>query len=236
MKFHGINDLGFYGLNDEQEVEALKTAPETFGRLYDGQFFIGDMMRAFSKMLSFHLDSSFTQAMSRNAVQAYEVSRMRRLHTLVWAARSAAPLPGDFVECDVYIGLSARMVADTFGFEALDKTFFLYDTFAGLAEDCLDEVQRTQSNYEDKDDVLCEWWKKRFSQLPNVQAVKGIVPVIFEDVCPDRIAYLPIDLNAAKAEIGALDVLFNKVVSRGFIVLDDYGTKHGNRQHEAENA
>ena len=62
------------------------------------------------------------------------------------------------------------------------------------------------------------------------------MPVIFEDVCPDRIAYLPIDLNAAKAEIGVLDMLFNKVVSRGFIVLDDYGTKRGHRQHEAENA
>ena len=236
MEFHGISDLGFYGLNDEQEVEELKTALDTLRRLYDGQFFIGDMMCAFSKVLSFYHDSSFTQAMSRNAVQAYELSRMWRLHTLVWAARSAAALPGDFVECGVYIGLSAGVIADTLGFEALDKTFFLYDTFAGLAEDYSDEVERAQSNYEVTEDVLYESVKKRFSQWPNVQVVKGIVPVIFEDVCPDRIAYLHIDLNAAKAEIGAPDVLFDKVVSGGFIILDDYGTKRGHRQHEAENA
>ena len=161
---------------------------------------------------------------------------MWRLHTLVWAARSAAAPPGDFVECGVYIGLSAWVVADALEFETLDKTFFLYDTFAGLAEDYSDKNERAQSDYEDSEDVLYESVKKRFSRWPNVKVIRGVVPVILEDVCPDRIGFLHIDLNAAKAEIGALDVLFDKVVSGGFVVLDDYGTKRGSRQHEAENA
>ena len=70
MEFHGINEIGFYDLKDEQEVEELKTALDTMRRLYDGQFFIGDMMYTFSKMLSFYHDTSFTQAIDRNAVQA----------------------------------------------------------------------------------------------------------------------------------------------------------------------
>ena len=234
MEFHGLNELGFYGLENEQQVEELKTALDTLRRLYDGQFFIGDMMCTFSKMLSFYHDTKFTQAVARQAVQPYEVSRMWRMHTLVWAARSAAALPGDFVECGVYIGLSAGVVADVLEFETLDKTFFLYDTFAGLDEDYSDAVERSQSTYEDTGNALFETVQKRFSRWPNVKVIKGVVPVILEDVCPDRIGFLHIDLNAAKAEIGALDVLFDKVVSGGFVVLDDYGTKRASRQHEAE--
>ena len=66
------------------------------------------------------------------------------------------------------------------------------------------------------------------ASLPNsraydqVRLLKGLIPDVFETGCPDRIAYLHIDLNQAPAEIAALDHLFDRMVPGGILVLDDY--------------
>ena len=69
---------------------------------------------------------------------------------------------------------------------------------------------------------------KRFDGYANVRVIKGIVPDVLSDGCPGKISYLHLDMNAADAEIGALDVLFERVVPGGFLVLDDFGhSRHG---------
>ena len=58
-----------------------------------------------------------------------------RLNTLVWAARSALHVPGDFVECGVWKGGSAMMMAlalQHFGIS--DRKIYLYDTYEGMTE------------------------------------------------------------------------------------------------------
>ncbi len=60
----------------------------------------------------------------------------------------------------------------------------------------------------------------------NIHAVKGVVPDVLAQACPQEIAPLHLDMNAAQAEIGALDTLFDKVVPGGFIVFDDFGRAH----------
>ena len=62
----------------------------------------------------------------------------------------------------------------------------------------------------------------------------GIVPEIFQSSVPERIAYLHLDLNAAKAEIAALEVLFDRIVPGGMIVFDDFGHMRYAEQHKAE--
>ncbi len=54
------------------------------------------------------------------------------------------------------------------------------------------------------------------------------------ETAPEEIAYLHIDLNAAKAEIAALEFLFDRVTQGGLIVLDDYGHAPHQDQHYAE--
>jgi predicted O-methyltransferase YrrM len=56
----------------------------------------------------------------------------------------------------------------------------------------------------------------------QVKLIKGLLPDSFIGQCPDKIAYLHIDLNSAKYEVEVLDVLFDRVVSGGMIILDDY--------------
>ena len=62
----------------------------------------------------------------------------------------------------------------------------------------------------------------RFRDYPQVKIIKGEIPQVFVDQSPDKVCYLHIDLNQAPAELSALDVLFDRIVPAGIIILDDY--------------
>jgi len=45
---------------------------------------------------------------------------------------------------------------------------------------------------------------------------------VFASGCPERIAYLHIDLNQAPAEVASLEHLFDRMVPGAILILDDY--------------
>ena len=61
--------------------------------------------------------------------------------------------------------------------------------------------------------------------------VQGEIPAVLAR-SPERIAYLHIDLNQAPAEIAALEVLFDRVVPAGIVILDDYEWAMAYRQQK----
>jgi hypothetical protein len=56
-----------------------------------------------------------------------------RLHTLVWAARSAIAHEGDLVECGVFKGDMSWVIASIRGDKITDRNFYLYDSFEGFS-------------------------------------------------------------------------------------------------------
>jgi hypothetical protein len=64
--------------------------------------------------------------------------------------------------------------------------------------------------------------QQRFAGYPQVRLIKGLIPDSFAQSCPDRLAYLHIDLNDAQGELATLEHLFDRVVSGGMVILDDY--------------
>ena len=164
-------------------------------------------------------------------------TRIWRLHTLVWAARSAVTLPGDLVECGVFLGYSASVVTSVLNFERVGKTFYLYDTFEGLSERYSSAKEREMAPSEIFAAAgLYEAVCKRFDGYANVRIIQGIVPDVLSDACPEKISYLHLDMNAADAEIGTLEVLFERVVPGGFLVLDDFGHSRHRLQFTKETA
>ena len=75
--------------------------------------------------------------------------------------------------------------------------------------------------------------KARFADLKNVDVIQGSVPEILQEQAPKQIAFLHLDLNNAEAELGALGVLFDRVVPYGVVILDDYGWSHYRAQKDA---
>ena len=53
--------------------------------------------------------------------------------------------------------------------------------------------------------------------------IRGRVPEVLDEVSPETIAFMHIDLNSAKAERAALEALYDRLSVGGMIVFDDYG-------------
>jgi O-methyltransferase len=51
---------------------------------------------------------------------------------------------------------------------------------------------------------------------------------------PSHIAFLHVDLNSPAAEVGVLEILFDRVVPGGMVVFDDYGWHIFHKQRLAE--
>ena len=232
-----IGEIGFSGLRSDEEVAELQGALDTLRRLYQDRYFIGDMLCTFAKECSFTRDTKFLDAVQQNMTWAGEGALVWRLHTLVWAARSAMNLPGDMVECGVFQGFSAAVVLACVTESMGDKTFYLYDTFEGLSETYSSAWEQSISPKQVfAENGLYEAVRGRFSDSPNVRLIQGVVPDVLEQESPQKICFLHVDMNAAAAEIGALEVLFDRVVTGGYIVLDDFGQSRLSDLHAAEAA
>ena len=68
----------------------------------------------------------------------------------------------------------------------------------------------------------------------NVKIIKGILPESLKDNCPKKIAFVHIDLNNTLAEIGVLKFIFDRIVSGGIIILDDFGWSAYSEQQQKE--
>ncbi len=81
---------------------------------------------------------------------------------------------------------------------------------------------------------LYEQVRQRFIEYPEVHVIKGSVPEILHTHAPEKIAFMHLDVNSAAAEIGTLELLFDRIVPGGMLVLDDYGWLAYKDQKQAE--
>ncbi len=225
----------FYGLEGDRL--------QRFARVFDElktiypDLYAADMLLCFWRNRSFLDDGAFMRAYRAHARDEQERSLLWRLHTLAWAARQALHVDGDFVECGVLKGFCSAVVCDTIDFGCLPRRFFLYDTFSGLPEETSTEAERRAWDYSRYDpDTLYERVRRLFAPYGNVEVVRGVVPRVFARTMPASIAFLHIDMNSRDAELAALEALYDRVVSGGIIVFDDYGWACNRAQMEAERA
>jgi len=163
-----------------------------------------------------------------------------RAHVACWAAQHAMRHDGDFVECGVFVGLLSLTVCHFLDFAKLDRSFFLFDTFAGIPDRGLSEAERRSAAWLNRElyfdcyDVT----KRNFAPFPNAHLVKGILPESLGEVAPrmPRIAYLSMDLNATKAEHDVIVALWDRLVPGAVVLIDDYGFAGHDSQQAMWNA
>ncbi|MBX3453379.1 TylF/MycF/NovP-related O-methyltransferase [Ferrovibrio sp.] len=219
--FFGIDpaEKDQFGAGLQQAAEAAKM----------GGVFYGDNLFTFGRNLSFLDDTPFFEAVRRHSETRVEKALIWRHAVLAWAARQGLRLDGDFVECACYKGTSARILCDTLDFGKRDKTYWLYDLFEH------DESMAHHAMPE-HGDGLYEQVKARFADTPNVRITRGAVPAVLHEAAPEKIAFMHLDLNNADAEIGALELLFDRMLPGAMLVLDDYGWLNYRAQKLAEDA
>ena len=170
-----------------------------------------------------------------------------RLWALICATRYIvhSGVPGDFVECGVYKGSSALVIARTLtNLGVRDRNIWLYDTFTGMTKPGkFDHKSGTFT----KASVLLE-------AIPGVRAVSPILEVkqnlsvlqypserfIFVEgdvlstlpkISPSQISLLRLDTDWYESTLLELEYLYDLVTpQRGLVIIDDYGHWSGCRK------
>jgi hypothetical protein len=198
-----------------------------------GSVAYGDNNIVVGKTSSFLDDEKLKGAIDRQALNEQERSLVFRLNTLIWAVDNALHIKGDLVECGVWKGFLFSVIADYFDFTKVNKSMWLYDTYAGIPAKYDTERHDHPALREEN---LFEKVVLRFRKYDNVHVVKGQLPDILKERSPNAISLLHLDLNSSRAEIETLDAIFDKISPGGMIVFDDYGWSAYRAQHDAEKA
>lgn len=199
----GVSDGEAFQAGIDQALRALSQ---------DNGIFVGDNLITFGRNLGFLDDLPFLAAWRSNADNPSDRAILWRTANVIWAARHAKRLGGDFAEFGVYRGYTARMILDLV--DISDRKFWLYDAFLPIdGQTVLPGVH----------DGLEGEVRRRLEAFPNIEVVSGIVPESFAKGLPERVAFAHIDMNNAVPEIAALEMLEHRLVPGAAIVLDDYG-------------
>jgi O-methyltransferase len=178
-------------------------------------FYFSDNLFTWGRNNSLNDDKAFQQAWLNNIKNDSDITIAWRRYILATTAYHCVQLEGDFVECGVYWGTGIKTVVDYLGGKVFPKFFWGYDTYDYHPEE-------GHAAFSDQKEGFYNQVIERFAGYNQVKLIKGLLPDSFIGQCPDKIAYLHIDLNSAKYEVEVLDVLFDRVVSGGMIILDDY--------------
>ncbi len=162
-----------------------------------------------------------------------------RVHTILWAANQCLQVEGDFVECGTNKGGFARAIVEYHDLPAVNKNFYLLDTFEGLADELLSDKEKAAGKKEHFENEYKDCYAQvteTFKHFPFVKIIKGMVPDTLTQVPSERIAFLSIDMNCIAPEIAALNYFWDKLSKGGIIVLDDYAYVTCDLQYGAHNA
>jgi len=213
----------FFGLSDPSGfIEGIQKAVNSIAG--PEGVYAGDNLFTYHRNLGFLEDNEMMGAFNKHAQTQVEKSILWRMATILWGVRNGLRLEGDFVECACYKGTTVRIVCDAVGFDSYaDRTYYLYDLF--------DHDPSMPHHAMPEHSVrLYDQVRRRFADLPNVTVTQGKVPEVLSEVAPQKIAFMHLDLNNGPAEIGALEVLFDRMVPGAVLVLDDYGWLHYRQQ------
>jgi O-methyltransferase len=155
-----------------------------------------------------------------------------RVYVCCWAARHAARLEGDFVECGVSTGIVSRAVAHYVAFDTLPKRFWLVDTYDGipLEQASIEERELAGSKNARHYFDCYESVRTHFSRYANARVVKGRVPDVLPKVATEAVSYLHIDMNIAEPEVAAIRYFWSRLVHGAIVIFDDYASLAHARQ------
>lgn len=179
------------------------------------------------------------------ACKPYTLTSAERLFALAEAVRFVvrAGIPGDFVECGVWKGGSAQMMALVLRDAGVsDRVIWLYDTFAGMSEPSPKDGVSVRALWAEQErDGHNDWC---FSPLEEVQQVmtraaypaehlRFVVGKVEETIpkqAPDTIALLRLDTDWYESTLHELNHLWPRLSPGGVLVIDDYGHWEGARR------
>lgn len=155
---------------------------------------------------------------------------MWRHFIVFWSVRHAlihtSSTRGDeinLVECGVCDGLTLRFAMESLTSKQVGYKVFAYDAWTGMKDDLLlGNEKKYAGNYAN---ISLQNTKNNLKAFADkIVFIKGYIPESF-DLCenPNSLIWLHIDLNSSKPTTDTLAFFYEKILSGGVILFDDYG-------------
>lgn len=151
----------------------------------------------------------------------YTLVSRDRLYVLYSLALNAIHLRGDFWECGVYKGGTARMFAEFLVANArADVKLHLFDTFSGMPEtDKVLDIHRKG----DFSDTNLETVRRVVGNPERVVFHPGWIPDTFRDMSHAQIALAHVDVDIYRSILDCCEFIYPRLKAGGVMVFDDYG-------------
>lgn len=177
----------------------------------------------------------FRQRWLLKTTQSFTLVGPERIRSLSELAKTTEKdkIPGDFVECGVYNGGTAAVLAYFAARSTLTRTTWLFDSFEGMpqttyedGEAAVEYVGDVVGSIEKVNIVL----QRVGAKMSKVHIVQGWFQNTFPNINIPKIALLNIDADWFESVRLCLETFYDAVVPGGYISIDDYGYWPGCKQ------
>jgi O-methyltransferase len=151
----------------------------------------------------------------------YTLVNRERLYVLYILALNTIHLRGDFWECGVYKGGTARMLAEILAAHACPGLkLHLFDTFSGMPEtDEKLDIHRKG----DFPDTTLEEVRRIIGNPELVEFHPGWIPDTFRDMSDSQVALAHVDVDIYRSIWDCCEFIYPRLKTGGVMVFDDYG-------------
>jgi O-methyltransferase len=142
-------------------------------------------------------------------------------------------IPGDVVECGVYRGGSAAILARQATHSRLGRTVWLFDAFQGMPPATASDGPQASSwvgNLRSSPQRVERLLRRTGAEMTRVRIVAGLFQETFRGTHIDQIALLNIDADWYESVKLCLETFYDAVAAGGIVSIDDYGLWPGCRQ------
>ena len=157
----------------------------------------------------------------RELARPYTLVSDDRLYVLYILARNAVRLDGDFLECGVYRGGTARMLAAFVAAQPQPKgKLHLFDTFSGMPET---DARVDLHKKGDFADTSLEEVQRVVGHPELVAFHPGWVPNTFSEIGDSRVAMAHVDVDIYRSVWDCCEFIYPRLRPGSAMVFDDYG-------------
>lgn len=166
----------------------------------------------------FYIDYKLLQYISELIYKQNMLLSLTEAIQLYEMARSSTKIEGDFAEVGVYKGGSALLISAI----KKDKTFHLFDTFAGLPE--LSKIDTLFEKGQYAADL--ETTKRKFNKIKNVKFYPGIFPQTAKGL-KSKFAFVHLDVDLYSSTRDSLAWFYPRMTKGGILISHDYSLAEG---------
>lgn len=158
-------------------------------------------------------------------VQPWTLVSADRCYVIRSLICQASTLEGSWLECGVYKGGTAILLAKTIHDRECDAVLHLFDTFQGMPDTDSKRDLHRKGDFADTDLDRVRERVLSISKGSNDTVVfhPGFIPDTFQDCGIECVSFAHVDVDIYRSVFDCCEYIYPRLVPGGFLLFDDYG-------------